>query len=95
MIKNFEEFYKLSEQCSSCLNAKFSGMDEKRHVVLCGGTGCLSSNSNEITEEFKKLIAEKNLSDKVTVNQAGCFGFVLKGLSLRFTPKIPSIVLLR
>ena len=87
MIKNFEEFYKLSKQCSSCLNAKFSGMDEKRHVVLCGGTGCLSSNSNEITEEFKKLIAEKNLSDKVTVNQAGCFGFCSQGPFVKIYPE--------
>ena len=87
MIKNFEEFYKLSEHCSSCLNAKFSGMDEKRHVVLCGGTGCLSSNSNEITEEFKKLIAEKNLSDKVTVNQAGCFGFCSQGPFVKIYPE--------
>ena len=75
MIKNFEEFNQYSAKCASCLDSKFTGMDEKRHIVLCGGTGCLSSSSNEITEEFKKLIKEKNLEDKVTVNQAGCFGF--------------------
>ena len=87
MIKNFEEFYKLSEQCSSCLSSKFAGLDDKRHVVLCGGTGCISSNSNEITEEFKKLIAEKNLSDKVTVNQAGCFGFCSQGPFVKIYPE--------
>ena len=87
MIKNFEDFNKLSEQCSSCLSSKFAGLDDKRHVVLCGGTGCLSSNSNEITEEFKKLIAEKNLSDKVTVNQAGCFGFCSQGPFVKIYPE--------
>ena len=69
MIKNFEELNATSENCSACLNAKFSGSDGKRHVVLCGGTGCLSSHSHEIKEEFEKQIAERGLSDKVTVNQ--------------------------
>ena len=57
MIKNFEELNATSENCSACLNAKFSGSDGKRHVVLCGGTGCLSSHSHEIKEEFEKQIA--------------------------------------
>ena len=87
MIKNFEEFNQYSAKCASCLDSKFTGMDEKRHIVLCGGTGCLSSSSNEITEEFKKLIKEKNLEDKVTVNQAGCFGFCSQGPFVKIYPE--------
>ena len=79
MIKNIDELYKMSEKCSKCLDSKFTGEDGKRHVVLCGGTGCLSSRSDEITAEFKKLIAEKNIGDKVTVNQVGFFGFCSQG----------------
>lgn len=30
MIKNFEELNATSENCSACLNAKFSGSDGKR-----------------------------------------------------------------
>ena len=67
MIKNFEDLKQMSAQCTSCLDAKFTGMDGKRHIVLCGGTGCRSSRADEITAAFNTIIAEKNLGDKVTV----------------------------
>ncbi len=87
MIKNFQELEKISSKCSKCLDAKFTGADGKRHVVLCGGTGCLSSHSDEIKAEFEKLIAEKNLGDKVTVNQVGCFGFCSQGPFVKIYPE--------
>ena len=55
--------------------------------MLCGGTGCLSSHSREIKEEFEKLIAEKGLGDKVTVNQVGCFGFCSQGPFVKIYPE--------
>ena len=67
--------------------AKFSGESGKRAVVLCGGTGCLSSNSAEIREKFGKVIEEKGLSDKVTVNQVGCFGFCSQGPFVKIYPE--------
>ena len=87
MIRNFEELEKTSANCGKCLDAKFTGVDGKRHVVLCGGTGCLSSHSREIKEEFEKLIAEKGLGDKVTVNQVGCFGFCSQGPFVKIYPE--------
>ena len=87
MIKNFEELKQMCDKCASCLDAKFTGNDGKRHIVLCGGTGCLSSNSNEITKEFEKLVAENNLGDKVTVNQVGCFGFCSQGPFVKIYPE--------
>ena len=87
MIRNFEELEKTSANCCKCLDAKFTGADGKRHVVLCGGTGCLSSHSREIKEEFEKLIAEKGLGDKVTVNQVGCFGFCSQGPFVKIYPE--------
>ena len=87
MIKNFQELNEKITACSKCLDAKFTGNDGKRHVVLCGGTGCLSSRSDEITAEFKKLIEEKGLQDKVTVNQVGCFGFCSQGPFVKIYPE--------
>ena len=87
MIKNFEELNKLSCDCSKCLSDKYTGNDGKRHMVLCGGTGCISSNSNEILAEIKKQIAEKKLEDKVTVNQVGCFGFCSQGPFVKIYPE--------
>ncbi len=87
MIKNFEELEKISSGCAKCLDVKFTGSDGKRHIVLCGGTGCLSSHSHEIKEEFEKLISEKGLGDKVTVNQVGCFGFCSQGPFVKIYPE--------
>ena len=87
MIKNFQELKETSAKCASCLSAKFTGNDGKRHIVLCGGTGCLSSRADEITELFNKLVEEKNLGDKVTVNQVGCFGFCSQGPFVKIYPE--------
>ena len=87
MIKNFKELEKIGASCAKCLDSKFTGADGKRHIVLCGGTGCLSSHSHEIKEAFEKLIAEKGLGDKVTVNQVGCFGFCSQGPFVKIYPE--------
>ncbi|MBE6718556.1 MAG: NADH-quinone oxidoreductase subunit NuoF [Ruminococcaceae bacterium] len=86
-IKNFED---LSAKCSVCAEAygkKIEGGNGKRAVVLCGGTGCISSNSLEIKAKFEKLVEEKGLSNKVTVNQVGCFGFCSQGPFVKIYPE--------
>lgn len=87
MIQNVEQFNEKSVACTKCLDAKIKGLDGKRHVVLCGGTGCLSSHSEEIKEKFDRIIAEKGLADKVTVNIVGCFGFCSQGPFVKIYPE--------
>ena len=86
-VVNFEELTKISAGCTKCLDDKYLGNDGKRHVVLCGGTGCLSSHSAEIREKFSKVVEEKGLADKVTVNQVGCFGFCSQGPFVKIFPE--------
>ncbi len=86
-IRTFEALQCAGEKFSAALAAKFEGGEGKRAVILCGGTGCISSNSNEITAKFRKIIEEKGLSDKVTVNQAGCFGFCSQGPFVKIYPE--------
>ena len=87
MIKTFEEFNALSKQCQEQLGDKVAGANQMRAIVMCGGTGCLSSNSAEIKEKFEKLIQEHNLENKVTVNMAGCFGFCSQGPFVKIYPE--------
>ncbi len=87
MIKNFDELNEKISSCATCLANKFAGNGGVRAVVLCGGTGCLSSNSQEIKEKFEKIIAEKGLGDRVTVNQVGCFGFCSQGPFVKIFPE--------
>ena len=73
--------------CASCLEKKFKGTDGKKHLLVCGDTGCLSSHSGEIIAKLEQLIKEKHLEDKVTVNQVGCFGFCSQGPFVKVFPE--------
>ena len=86
-IRTLEELGSAQCSCAKKLEDKFSGKDGKRHIVICGGTGCMSSNSKEIMHRFEELIAEKGLQDKVTVNLVGCFGFCSKGPFVKIFPE--------
>lgn len=87
MIKTPEDLRQRIEKNSRYLAGKFDGTCGKRAIVLCGGTGCLSSNSKEIREKFEKIIEEKKLGDRVTVNQVGCFGFCSQGPFVKIFPE--------
>ena len=86
-IKNLAELTKKISNCEDCLKNKFSGKDNKRHIVVCGGTGCLSSDSQLIIDRFNKIIKEKHLEDKVSVNVVGCFGFCSQGPFVKIYPE--------
>jgi len=51
----------------------------RSHVLVCGGTGCTSSNSPEIIKQFNKELDKRGLSDEVKVIQTGCFGLCALG----------------
>ena len=51
----------------------------RSHVLVCGGTGCTSSNSLAIIEALEAEIAKKGLQDEVKVVRTGCFGLCALG----------------
>ena len=51
----------------------------KRHVLVCGGTGCTSNHSGDILNEFHKLLAEHGLENDVNMVRTGCFGLCAVG----------------
>lgn len=51
----------------------------RSHVLVCGGTGCSSSNSALIRERFIEKIKEVNLDNEVQVIGTGCFGLCEAG----------------
>ncbi|MGL5232829.1 MAG: NADH-ubiquinone oxidoreductase-F iron-sulfur binding region domain-containing protein [Fusobacteriaceae bacterium] len=61
-------------------------MVHKTHVLVCGGTGCLSSKSDDIIDNINKIVKEKNLTNEVTVVKTGCFGFCEKGPIVKIVP---------
>jgi len=86
-MKSFAELDARICSCTSNLNAKLSGADGKRSILLCGGTGCLSSNSLDIKGKFDELVAANDMSDRVNVNIVGCFGFCSQGPFVKILPE--------
>ncbi len=51
----------------------------RSHVLVCGGTGCTSSNSQAIIDALEKEIAANDLVEEVKVVRTGCFGLCALG----------------
>ena len=79
-MKSLEEIHKIREEKRKELDLRVNtNMDTReKHILVCHGTGCTSSNSVEILENFNKLIKEKNI-ENVRAIKTGCFGLCAKG----------------
>ena len=51
----------------------------RSNVLVCGGTGCTSSNSEQIIERLKEEIKAQGLEKEVNVIRTGCFGLCALG----------------
>lgn len=49
------------------------------HVLVCGGTGCTSSGSQEIRDTLENEIKKQGLEEEVCVIKTGCFGLCALG----------------
>ena len=49
------------------------------HVLICAGTGCISSKSGQIADEMEKQLIEKGLDKEIKVVKTGCFGLCALG----------------
>jgi NADP-reducing hydrogenase subunit HndC len=57
-----------------------SKMDYFRaHVLICGGTGCTSSNSLKVRDEFAAQLNKNKLDKEVKIVTTGCFGLCAEG----------------
>ena len=51
----------------------------RTHILVCGGTGCSSSHSQELIDAFHNLLQERGLAGEVQVIKTGCFGLCALG----------------
>ena len=51
----------------------------RAHVLVCGGTGCTSSNSEKIRQEFTAQLNKNKLDKEVKIVTTGCFGLCAQG----------------
>jgi NADH:ubiquinone oxidoreductase subunit F (NADH-binding)/(2Fe-2S) ferredoxin/NAD-dependent dihydropyrimidine dehydrogenase PreA subunit len=56
------------------------------NVMVCGGTGCIASDSDKVIQNFEKLIKEHGYSEEVQIVKTGCFGFCEQGPIVKIEP---------
>ena len=79
-MKSLEQLNKIREEKRKELDLRVNlnaGTQEK-HILVCRGTGCTSSKSPKIIENFQNILKEINI-ENVRVIQTGCFGLCAKG----------------
>jgi NADH-quinone oxidoreductase subunit F len=94
-INSLEELLELNKKYKPILKLRNLKQDEipadeknieKRDILICGGTGCKASKSEQILRNFNRYIDLAGLSDKVHVSITGCFGFCEKGPIVKVLP---------
>ncbi len=92
IVKTREELQKLREEYAAGLAG------EKKKILICAGTGCISSGSLVIYDELKKImesrglrveveLAEEPHDDSVGLKKSGCHGFCEMGPLVRIEPQ--------
>ena len=79
-MKTLEEIKQIRESKRQELDLRVNlkANTHEKHILVCHGTGCTSSKSPVIIDNFRKILKEKNI-DNVRVIKTGCFGLCSKG----------------
>ena len=59
----------------------------QKHILVCGGTACVASNSVKLQEAFQKALEDNGLSAAVKLIQTGCHGFCENGPIVTIYPE--------
>ena len=64
-MKTLEEIHKIRKEKREELDLRVNTKSDTRqkHILVCHGTGCTSSKSPQILENFKRIIKEKNIEN--------------------------------
>ncbi|WMJ87181.1 NADH-quinone oxidoreductase subunit NuoF [Anaerocolumna sp. MB42-C2] len=92
MLNNREDLVKLRSTYETSLAA------ETKKILVCAGTGCISSGSLEIYDRLVELLTEQNIpcsveleeephEDSIGMKKSGCHGFCEMGPLVRIEPQ--------
>ena len=79
-MKTLEELHKIRTEKKKELDLRINTKADTRekHILVCHGTGCTSSNSAEILAKFKTILKEK----KFYKQKRGCYNLQQPSLKL-------------
>ncbi|MDR2931668.1 MAG: NAD(P)H-dependent oxidoreductase subunit E, partial [Oscillospiraceae bacterium] len=61
-------------------------MPVRCNILICGGTACLSSDSEKVIRNFELIIKAKGYDGEVRIIRTGCFGFCEQGPIVKIEP---------
>ncbi len=56
------------------------------HILVCGGTGCVSLESDRLVDNFTKAVKAAGYEKETQVVRTGCFGFCGEGTIVKILP---------
>jgi NADP-reducing hydrogenase subunit HndC len=92
MIKSVEEInqIRLKKQADLMIRIDENAIPTKEggrmHILVCGGTGCTSSNSMKIIDSLEEKIRQHSLVNEIKVVKTGCFGLCAEGPVMMIYP---------
>ena len=97
-IKTLEDLRKVREEARALMDLREKSLQAEEvkcpagskatcgNILVCGGTGCRASQSQQVIDELRASIERHQLQDEVQVIRTGCFGFCEKGPIVKFIP---------
>jgi NADH:ubiquinone oxidoreductase subunit F (NADH-binding)/(2Fe-2S) ferredoxin/ferredoxin len=61
-------------------------MKNRINLLVCGGTGCMASDSQIMIDLLKAKVKELKMDDEISVIKTGCFGFCGQGPIIKVQP---------
>ena len=59
----------------------------RNYILVCGGTACESSRSQQIFDNLKLEAEKQGVADEIQIVQTGCFGFCEQGPIVKILPE--------
>lgn len=59
----------------------------RSHIMVCGGTGCVSAQAEEIIDSLKAELKTHGYDNEIKVVKTGCFGFCGQGPIIKIHPE--------
>lgn len=80
-MKTIQDLIEIKNQKGAQVEIRFGGdaEAEKTYILCCAGTGCTSSHSGDLMDNFRKLAEESGMTDKIEIIPTGCQGLCAKG----------------
>ncbi len=87
-IKSLAELDKIKQEAAGKVKVRQhrDATATNKNILVCGGTGCLASDSDKVIRNLGAILKAKGLSEQVQVIRTGCFGFCEQGPIVKVEP---------